>query len=248
MQKPSLVLLISLVLAACSKKDPAQEAIDASINAHGFDRLMENLVSFEFRNRVYSVSFPENQKIYTRSFQDDSLGNIKDVLVNSWDFRRYVEGELIEVDVEWSGRYSNSVNSVLYFFQLPFGLNETAVIKKYLGRVSINQESYHKIQVTFEQEGGGEDYQDIFVYWIHAQDNTMDYLAYSYETDGGGVRFRQAINRRTIDGMLFQDYINYKPKSKDINVELMDDLFENGELIELSRIENSNIQVSKLER
>lgn len=37
----------------------------------------------------------------------------------------------------------------------------------------------------------------------------MDFLAYEYNVNGGGVLFREAFNSRMIEGMRFQDYINY---------------------------------------
>ena len=69
----------------------------------------------------------------------------------------------------------------------------------------------------------------------------MDYLAYSYEVDGGGVRFREAYNTRKIGGVLFQDYVNYK-HLKNTDVSTFDILFEKGELKELSRIELENVK------
>ena len=39
--------------------------------------------------------------------------------------------------------------------------------------------------VTFAQDGGGRDWQDRYVYWLHPSRHTLDYLAYSYrETPG----------------------------------------------------------------
>ena len=38
----------------------------------------------------------------------------------------------------------------------------------------------------------------------------MDHLAYSYETDGGGVSFRKGHNFRELNGMRFADYVNFK--------------------------------------
>jgi len=70
-----------------------------------------------------------------------------------------------------------------------------------------------------------------------------DYFAYSYLTDGGGVRFRKAINRRTIDNLLIQDYINYKAEDKNTPLNKMLSLFLEGKLNELSRIENKNVNV-----
>ena len=69
----------------------------------------------------------------------------------------------------------------------------------------------------------------------------IDYLAYNYITDGGGVRFRSAINKRRVNGLLVQDYINYAPLNKKMPLSNLITEFEKGTLIELSRIINSDI-------
>ena len=99
------------------------------------------------------------------------------------------------------------------------------------------------MRVTFDEEGGGEDYNDIFIYWFDKEDFSMDYLAYQYFTEGGGIRFREAINVREIEGITFQDYVNYKPDSDSIKLVGIDQVFENGNLIEISRIELENVKV-----
>jgi hypothetical protein len=66
-------------------------------------------------------------------------------------------------------------------------------------------------------------------------------LAYNYITDGGGVRFRSAINKRRVNGLLVQDYINYAPLNKKILLSSLITEFEKGALIERSRIINSDI-------
>lgn len=250
-----LLLPIAIFLSvACSEQnqkesdttDKAQEIIDKAIAAHGGQLLMDKSVEFDFRQRHYSAVRTPDMFIYTRSWQDDSLGFVQDTLVNSIDHTQYRDGVEIALNEEWHGRYGNSVNSVLYFTQLPFGLNDPAVRKTYLDEIKINEKAYHKIKVTFAQEGGGDDFEDVYIYWIDAQDFTMDYLAYEYHTEGGGVRFREAINRRTIEGIVFQDYINYKPQEKGMSVTQTDSLFEAGALQELSRIINENIVVEPL--
>lgn len=90
-------------------------------------------------------------------------------------------------------KYYNSVNSVHYFAYLPQGLNDKAVQKELLGEVVLKGEPYYKVRVTFAQEGGGNDYEDVFIYWFHKQKFTMDYLAYEFHVDGGGMRFREAV-------------------------------------------------------
>lgn len=238
------LLILPVIFATCTEKQNPQEIIDLAIEKHGGQLFITKKVAFDFRNKQYSVEYENGKKTYTRSFQDDSLGAVKDLLINSSNFNRYINDSLIVVNDEWRKKYSNSINSVLYFFQLPFGLNDPAVEKEYIGEIYINNLGYHKIKITFKQDGGGEDFQDVFIYWINKESNTVDYLAYSYATDEGGSRFRQAINRREIQGMIFQDYINFKASSKSVDVENHDQLFIEGELKELSNIVNENIIVS----
>ena len=141
-------------------------------------------------------------------------------------------------------KYSNSVNSVHYFAMLPYGLNDPAVNKKFIGETNINGKDYFKVEVTFKKEGGGKDYEDVFLYWFNKESYKLEYLAYSYITDGGGMRFRESYNERFVNGLRFLDYRNYKPESKDVSLVDLDSLFEAKQLKLLSKIELKNIEVN----
>lgn len=239
-----IVILLGVVLFySCSEPVDPQLIIDQAIKKHGVDQLDGALVEFDFRKKHYSMERQDGSSVYTRSYED-SVGAIHDVLINSTDFTRTINDSTVALSDKWQSRYGNSVNSVFYFTKLPLGLNDPAVNKEYLGEVYLNKMPYHKIKVTFQQEGGGTDFQDVFIYWIHKREGTMDYLAYKYYTDGGGTRFRQAINRRTINGIIFQDYVNYKAETKNASIEDHDEFFDEGKLLELSRIVNENVQVT----
>ena len=241
------VLLLVLLNSSCSSSSSkAQTTIDNAIEAHGGNKLQQARVAFDFRDRHYTYTRQKENFTYTREFTD-SLGQVRDVLTNS-RFYRLIDGDTATLTDERVKAYSNSVNSVLYFSVLPFGLNDPAVNKAYLGETEIEGEPYHLVKVTFDQEGGGEDFEDQFLYWINSETNTMDYLAYSYKTDGGGVRFRKAVNPRVVEGVRFQDYINYKPKTKEASLEEMENLYKKGELEVLSEINLENIKVEPFNR
>jgi hypothetical protein len=240
MNKIYLILLV--VTVSCSTKKNAQEIIDSSIKTHAGERFEGALVSFKFRDKEYSVEKFGGESTYTREF-DDGKYHVKDILYNSSELTRFINDSIVDIPLEWEKKYIESVNSVLYFFQLPYGLNDPAVKKEYLGETILLKGPYHKIKVTFKKEEGGTDHDDVFVYWIHRDNYTMDYLAYSYADDGGGTRFRQAINQRRVKGMLIQDYVNFKAKSKDLPIEKLDEHFEKGQLEELSRIINEDVKV-----
>ncbi|MBJ6120087.1 hypothetical protein JAO76_17915 [Pontibacter sp. BT310] len=224
--------------------DKAQLIIDQAIKAHGGERFDKMSLSFDFRDRHYTALRNNGSYVYTREFTD-SLGQVMDVL-NNEGFYREVNGNRVVLSDEKAKAYSNSVNSVIYFALLPFGLNDAVVNKKYMGVANIKGQSYHKIKVTFDQAGGGSDHEDEYLYWIHPDKYTVDYLAYSFSVNEGGMRFREAHNVRNVKGILFADYVNYETVSDTIALEHLVVAFENAGLKKLSDINLENINVNVL--
>jgi hypothetical protein len=243
MKKLIFALALIVILISCKQETQpiAQDIIDKSIEVTGGNIIKSSTISFDFRNKHYTAIRNDGMYQYERRFTD-SVRKIKDVLSND-GFKRFVNNELVEVADSMIPRYSSSVNSVHYFSVLPYGLNDTAVHKTYLEEVTIKEKKYHKIKVTFSEDGGGKDFEDVFVYWINSENSKTEYIAYSYLTDGRGMRFREAYNECYVNGIRFVDYKNYKPINKDADLFDLDRLFENNELKLLSKIENKNIVV-----
>ena len=241
------ILTIFLALLSCKteRKQDAQSIIDKAIEVAGGKTFEASTISFDFREKHYQAIRSSGVFQFERQFED-SLGVIRDVLSND-GFKRFVDEKPFMVHDSMAAKYSRSVNSVHYFSVLPYGLNDEAVNKTLIGEVSINTKEYYKIKVHFNEDGGGDDFEDLFVYWIGKNDFKVDYMAYSYrdnETEFGS-RFREAYNERYVEGIRFVDYKNYKPKSKDIDLTQLPQLFENGELELLSKIETENIAVNQ---
>lgn len=228
--------------AATAAGDKAQQIVDAAIAKHGGSRYEDSRVTFEFRGRKYIAIRQGHKFQYERIFTDTTGAEVRDVLTND-GFHREVNGQPVELSAKDSSAYANSVNSVIYFALLPYFLNDRAVVKEYAGEAAIKGKPYHKVKVTFRQEGGGKDFEDEYVYWFHKNDYTMDYLAYNFHTDGGGARFREAYRIRTSNGVQFADYHNYQPKTDNRNVAEFDSLFESGGLEKVSDIELEHVRV-----
>lgn len=245
-QMNKLYCLVALLLiTACeekTKQPTAQEIVDKSISVTGGENYVTTDISFRFRDIDYTATGPANKRKLTRSFQKDST-KIKDVRTSK-DFKRYMNDSLIVVSDSMANVYANSVNSVHYFAYLPYGLNDAAVNKKYLGKVTIDTTEFHKVEVTFNQKGGGEDYDDIYVYWFNSKTYKPEYLAYEFQVDGGGQRFRKAFNERTVGGIRFVDYQNYKSIQLDNPIQDIDKLYESGKLELLSEIKLEDITVN----
>ena len=161
------------LFSACDSRTEAQKIVDKAIEAHGGESYWNSKVEFDFRNIHYTILKTPDRFEYIREFSD-STGNVKDLLNND-GFVRTVNGAKIDtLSEEWIGKYSRSVNSVAYFAYLPYGLNDPSVFKTSLGETEINGEKYNLIKVTFAEEGGGEDFDDEFLYWIGTEDSIVD--------------------------------------------------------------------------
>lgn len=237
------ILTMTLMISCQQEKDQvtAEDIIDKTIERAGGQKYRKATIDFKFRDHSYR-STRNGGEFQLERLITDSLGTIRDV-INNTGYQRFRNDTLITVPDSMATRYSNSVNSVHYFAHLPYGLNDRAVNEKLIGEVEIEGEPYYEIKVTFQQEGGGADHHDKFMYWIHKNNYTVDYLAYKFQVDDGGIRFRKAFNQREIEGIRFSDYSNYA--IEDFNTELkdLDELYEAGKLELLSTIKTEDIQV-----
>lgn len=238
---PATFIFVAVVLCGCGDQK-AKRIVNQAIDAHGGSAYEAFRLEFDFRNIHYTAARDGGIFEYTREFAD-SIGPIRDVLSNE-GFTRYRNGTPDLLSEERKAAYTRSLNSVIYFALLPFGLNDKAVEKKWIEETTIDGKAYDVIRVTFDDTGGGEDHQDIYLYWFNKDSGTMDYLAYSYETDGGGMRFRKAMNARRVGGILLQDYMNYKPIEKDVPIERLQSLFVSDSLKVVSEIKLTGASVT----
>lgn len=236
----NLILLFSVLIFSCSS--PEEQLLKQTIAAHGAENLNMANVSFDFRDYHYDFDLNNGLYIYTRSITD-SLGIKTEDRLKNEGFERLVDGKTAIVADSMVVKYSNSINSVAYFFLLPETLNGPAAMLEVLGKTVIQDKNYQTLKVTFSQNGGGEDFQDEYRYWINEETNEIDFLAYNYETNGGGIRFREAINKRKVNGVLVADYKNYGFETLDHKLDELPMLWSENKIPLLSVIENKNVEI-----
>ena len=249
-----IFLFLTLMVMSCNEtkdkrseiveEDKAQTVIDESIEVSGGEAYEKFTLRFTFRDRNYISRRDGGNFEYTRVTFDSLNVATMDIYSNLRNFQRFINNEKAEIADTLAAKIENSINSVNYFVLLPYGLNDPAVNKSYLGTEIVKNKIYHKIKVTFEQDGGGKDFDDVYVYWINEETNKIDYLAYSYHVNGGGMRFREAYNERYVEGLRIVDYNNYKPGNSAIDLFDLAKSFENGELKLLSKIETESVSVN----
>ncbi|WGK64871.1 DUF6503 family protein [Croceiramulus getboli] len=237
-----LFLLAVIACQSKSKELTAQEIVDRAIEVVGGATIANSSIAFKFRDYHYRAKRQGGEYQYERC-TDENCEERRDILDNA-GFERFEQLQAVPLPDSLQSKYGNSVNSVHYFSVLPYGLNAAAVNKTLKGKTTVHGKEYYLIGVTFAREGGGDDYDDEYVYWISTEDFTVDYLAYNYQVNGGGTRFREAYNPRVIEGIRFVDYRNYKPEATFPPLESLDSLYETDQLELLSKIELENISVA----
>lgn len=253
----SILLLALAALASCTAQEQknqqpdipkGDEVVNMAIEAHGGKKYDQSRISFDFRGKHYTAERDNGRFLLGQSYTD-TTGEVDKAVVqvlSNDGFEVTIDGEPVTLDPRMHAIQSASVNSVHYFMILPFGLNDPAVNKEYLGEIQVKGIACDKVRVTFDQQGGGTDFEDVFLYWFDADSHELKYLAYEYHVNGGGIRFREAINQRRVGGILFNDYVNYKVDPASQSLAVSDSLFEQGALEELSRIISENVQVESL--
>lgn len=241
-----ILLLAMIIFTSCQKNEDsltAEEIINKTIENAGGDRYKRATIEFKFRDYIYKSTRRGGEFNLERQFTD-TIGIVRDVVSNI-GFQRFLNDSIVTVPDSMSVRYASSVNSVHYFAHLPYALNDRAVNKELAGEAEIKGQPYYQLKVTFKQEGGGADHHDEFMYWIHKDNYTIDYLAYKFLVNQGGIRFREAFNQRVIEGIRFADYRNYTIEDFTTSLSDLDELFEEGKLELMSTIETEvlNVQV-----
>ncbi|HEY9117529.1 MAG TPA: DUF6503 family protein [Roseivirga sp.] len=241
-----LLLLIIISVSGCggpTEELSADQIIQKAVKRHGGDSYNNMEVQFDFRNRHYRAKISNGEYVYERTFQSEK-GWVTDVWSNK-QFKRMIGEREIQLDREDMRTYRTATNSVIYFALLPFNLDDPVVNRQLMRSVEIKGKPYYKIEITYGENGGGQDFENVYIYWIHQEDFTIDYLAYSFNINGGGVRFREAYNAREIEGIRFQDYVNYTI-DKDFPAQELDYAFSTDQLMEVSKIELEHIEVKLL--
>ena len=254
---PRLALaVLALTLAACQQAAPQGDAealalIDRAREHHGSAVLDRAEVTFSFRGTPFVLRRDGGRFRYARA-TTDSLGRTVEEAVDNDGAHRTVDGAEVALDSAEAARVATAVNSVAYFALLPAGLADPAVRARRLAPDRVGGQDYDRVEVSFAQDGGGQDHQDRYVYWLRPSDGEIGHYAYSYlETPGDtaraatGTRFRVPIGARRVGGVLFQDWQNLSADSSG-RLERFGALYDAGRTFEVSQVVLDSVRVRRL--
>ena len=221
------------------------EIVDRAIAHHGGDLYEETSSQLDLCSK--SGCF-DVQTSWDRAGQPvlDVAGKAREglrrVRTTAQTVERWRDGEPVPVTPESEQGLRDWAMARVYFCFLPYRLNDPSVFKQDLGIEDWGGRPLHKVKVTFTP-GTSTDAEDEYLYWFDPDSGRVELLAYSYETNGGGIRFRKAIRHRRVGGILFFDQENWGFDGPGLSLDELDAETVASRLRHISTVELANIQV-----
>ncbi|MBX2799790.1 MAG: hypothetical protein KTR31_19080 [Myxococcales bacterium] len=221
----------------------AQRLVRQAQKAHGMHRLRDVQITFTFRDTPYRLWLGDGAYRYERDVTQDD-GALRVDRLEGWTLTSILDGQPLSLPAETTEGRRRSLNSVAYFALLPRPLTDDAVVATYGGRQQLRESPYDVLDVRFREDGGGDDHDDHFRYWLDPKSHRIAYLAYTFSRGEGGVRIREATATHEVGGLVLLDYVNHgRNVTQDLRAAVAE--FEAGTLPEVSRIELDDVSVSR---
>jgi len=237
-----LASLLWLLAASPAPSDGAEALVQRTIQAHGAERLRAARVEFVFRGDRYAMTREGGRFRYER-IRATEEGLEEKVVLDNEGVQVFIAAEEVHDSAESQALKDQGLNSVVYFASLPLPLLDPAVQAERLPDQEVKGVQHHVLKVSFRKKGGGTDHDDAFRYWLDPETGLIDYMAYSYARNEGGVRFRVARARHEVQGIVFTDWTNFGNEDESTPLDDLPRLWESGKLPKLSEIELEQLRV-----
>ncbi len=246
-RRPLSFLLAALLLTAATAAAQSVERleiVDRSIAYHGGDALENSEIRLDLCSK--SGCSQLKARVQGGLFDLEAAATVRES--ERWiritnDTAEWTEnGERQPIEDEQALR--DWVMARIYFVFLPYRLNDPNVYKEDLGLEDWDGRPLRKVKVTFGR-GSSTHSQDEYMYWFDPETARLEQFAYTYEINGGGLRFRKTTSHRSIGEIRFFDQENYGEEGPDLSVDLVTPEYVDG-LRHVSTIRLDRIQVGRL--
>ena len=244
---PWLLALVPAVALGESSAPLRLAIVERSIEHHGGDlyRHSETALDLCSKSGCFQVVARVDGDRWAYTVTGKSGGSKRRVVSSHDALEVWRDGDTEAVPAEEEQRYRDWAMARVYFCFLPYRLGDPSVRQQDLGLVDWDGRQLHKVKVTFEP-GSSTDAGDEYLYWFDPETARLEYLAYSYDDNGGGLRFRRAVNHRRVNGLLFFDQENHGANGPGLSVDDIDPDYVRDSMRHVSTVRLESIRVEPL--
>jgi hypothetical protein len=213
--------------------------VDEAIEYHGGARFSASVSRFEVcsKSGCSAVTVSMDGGLFDYDVVGTVRGAERRVKSSNESLELWEDGESVEVD-DPKRRQSlrDWAMQRVYFNFLPYRLNDPSVYKEDLGIEIWDGRELRKVKVSFEP-GTSTDATDEYLYWFHPETRRLELFAYSYEVNGGGLRFRRLFDYRRVGGLLFYNQENWGTEGEGLRVDQVTPEYVESQMRLVSKIE-----------
>jgi hypothetical protein len=232
--------------SAWAEKVERLEIVDRAIEYHGGAAFTSSEIRFELcsKSGCSTVRTRVDGGLFDHEVSARVSAGERRVRVTNDSVELTENGEPRPVAAEREQELRDWVMARIYFALLPFRLDDPSVYKQDLGLEEWDGRRLHKVKVTFTP-GSSTHARDEYLYWFDPASGRLEQFAYSYATDGGGLRFRRTFDHRTIGGIHFFDQQNYGVDGPGLAVDLVTPEYVERVMRHVSTITLDRIQIRR---
>ena len=244
--KKALILILILTIGSCKntsheKEEQSQtEIVNKMLQAHGKSTFDSHKITFTVGNTTYTQEQENGRAIQSFSRYKDNIEHKG--TYNGGYIEYFIDGNLQEEGSYPAPMLEKSLYGFLYAANLPLSLATNDIRYRKLDEVEIRNKTYFTIQASNVEMPSKID--DQFILYINTEDFLVEYIALNHSLSGSMTQFRRLIYTRKINDVIFQDYIIFTPRDKELPLSMLFKEYNSAQLKDHRTISFQNITVT----
>ncbi|MFT5751356.1 MAG: hypothetical protein ACI86L_000857 [Dokdonia sp.] len=241
--KKILYFSLLLVCIACnveSERNPKEYLKDVAKHL-GKDKMNNTTVTFDVNDMIYESKrtgngyhFSMTRTLDTTTFQAKAYNGgfeyTENGIPKNYGFQNLqVEKQLLAIN---------------HFMEIPMlFIDDNSAIITQKNPVIIDNKNYLLFHVKYESLMPTDLISNYYLY-IQKKEQTVDFIGYDFAPAEDRLFFRESFNRRTVEGIVFEDYRTFRTKTNGVVMDSLPILFLRNELDLTAAFKPENIKVS----
>lgn len=241
--KKILFLSLLFICLACTQQTEVspKEYLRSVSQKMGKDKLTKATVTFGINDMVYESTRNANDYHFSMTRTIDTMTFKAEAYNGGFE---YTENGIAKSYGAQNRQVEKQLLAINHFMEVPaLFLNDNALIINRKAPAKIDAKPYQVIHIKYESLMPTDLISNYYLY-VHEKDLTIDFIGYDFAPAEGRLFFRESFNRRTVNGIVFEDFRTFRTKESGIAMDSLPGLFLRNQLDLKAAFKPENVKVS----